>query len=97
MLQLELSSISNLIIDKVKELGGDTNATLKLDSPLIGGEAPISSMMLVELCLYLEDLALENEFDFDWTSDSAMSKSVSAFRSIETLAAEFIEQAKAQK
>ena len=97
MLHFEFETISNLIIKKVKDLGDDISVTVKLDSPLIGGEAPISSMMLVELCLYLEDLALENHFDFDWTSDAAMSKSVSVFRSIETLASEFVEQAKAQK
>ena len=56
---------------------------------LIGGEALLDSMKLVEVCLALEDLADEKGFEFDWTSNVAMSKSQSIYRSVATLAEEF--------
>ena len=62
------------------------------NTQLIGGESVLDSMKLVEVCLLLEDLAEEQGFDFDWTSETAMSKSRSIFRSVGALAAEFASQ-----
>ena len=59
---------------------------------LIGGESLLDSMKLVEVCLALEDLADDNGFEFDWTSESAMSKSRSMFRTVASLAEEFSNQ-----
>ena len=59
---------------------------------LVGESAILDSMKLVEVCLALEDLAEQYEFDFDWTSESAMSKSRSMFRNAESLAQEFSKQ-----
>jgi hypothetical protein len=59
------------------------------DTQLIGGESLLDSMKLVEVCLALEDLAEEHYFEFDWTSDNAMSKNRSMFRTIASLAKEF--------
>ena len=36
-------------------------------------------MKLVELCLALEDKAVDLGFEFDWTSEAAMSRSRSLF------------------
>ena len=60
---------------------------------LIGGDKILDSMKLVELCIELEDKALDIGFEFDWTSDSAMSKSRSMFKTAGTLIEEFINQA----
>jgi len=49
-------------------------------------------MKLVEVCIALEDVADENGFDFDWTSEMAMSKSRSMFRTVQSLAEEFLNQ-----
>jgi hypothetical protein len=49
-------------------------------------------MKLVELCLALEDIAGEIGFAFDWTSETAMSRSRSMFRSAGSLATEFFAQ-----
>lgn len=65
--------------------------------PLIGGESVLDSMKLVELCLSLEDKAAEMGFEFDWTSDAAMSKSRSMFRNAGSLADEFVSQMEATK
>tara|TARA_B110000444_G_C18748403_1_gene551476 strand:- start:706 stop:981 length:276 start_codon:yes stop_codon:yes gene_type:complete len=62
---------------------------------LIGGESLLDSMSLVQVCLALEDLSDEHGFDFDWTSEAAMSKSRSMFRNIAALAEEFANQSEA--
>jgi hypothetical protein len=67
------------------------------DMPLIGGESLLDSMKLVELCLALEDKATDMGFEFDWTSDTAMSRSRSMFRTAGSLAEEFIKQMEAKK
>jgi hypothetical protein len=54
-------------------------------------------MKLVELCLALEDKAAEIGFEFDWTSDAAMSRSRSMFRTADSLAAEFVNQMESKK
>ena len=59
------------------------------DMNLIGKEASLDSMKLVELCLALEDKAGDLDFEFDWTSEAAMSRSRSLFRSVSSLAEEF--------
>jgi hypothetical protein len=43
----------------------------------------------------LEDLAEDRGFEFDWTSETAMSKSHSMFRSVSALAEEFCNQSEA--
>jgi len=68
------------------------NVEIKEDMQLIGGESVLDSMKLVEVCLALEDLADEHGFEFDWTSEAAMSKSRSMFRSVSALAEEFANQ-----
>ena len=67
-------------------------AEISEDMQLIGGQPLLDSMKLVEVCLALEDLADEHGFEFDWTSEVAMSKSRSMFRSVEALADEFANQ-----
>lgn len=67
-------------------------AEITEDMQLIGGESLLDSMKLVEVCLALEDSAEEYQFEFDWTSEVAMSKSRSMFRSVAALAEEFSNQ-----
>ena len=54
-------------------------------------------MKLVELCLVLEDKAGDLGFEFDWTSEAAMSRSRSLFRTVTSLADEFLSQAEKGK
>lgn len=75
-----------------KEAGGIGDNT-----PLLGGDAVLNSMRLVELCLLLEDKAEELGFEFDWTSESAMSRSRGMFRTAEALASEFLRQMEENK
>jgi len=62
---------------------------------LLGGESLLDSMKLVEVCLALEDSADEHGFEFDWTSEAAMSKSRGMFRNVDALVEEFANQSEA--
>lgn len=81
----------NIVIELVESaLNGKVKVTV--DMPLIGGASALDSMKLVEVCLALEDLADERGFEFDWTSDAAMSRSRSMFRTVASLAEELVQQ-----
>ncbi len=89
--------IKNTVFEIVYALVEDKTTEIKDDMPLIGSESVLDSMKLVELCLALEDKAADLGFEFDWTSDVAMSKSRSMFRTAGALAAEFISQMESKK
>jgi acyl carrier protein len=81
--EIVISAINATLEDK---------AEITEDMPLVGGGSLIDSMKIIEVCLTLEDLADEHGFEFDWTSEAAMSKSRSMFRSVSALAKEFANQ-----
>jgi len=90
-----LGFIKTSVRDNLAQEGID--AVVSDESSLIGSESLLDSMKLVELCLALEDKASDVGFEFDWTSDTAMSKSRSMFRSVQSLAEVFLGQYEAQK
>ena len=67
---------------------------IKTNTPLIGGNSIIDSMSLVQTCIALEDKSQEHGFNFDWTSEKAMSSMSSVFKSPLTLANEYNRQFK---
>ncbi|MBM4412050.1 MAG: acyl carrier protein [Chloroflexi bacterium] len=85
------------IFTVISELLEDKSLEVTDEMPLIGSKSVLDSMRLVELCLALEDKASEMGFEFDWTSDAAMSRSRSMFRTAGSLADEFISQMEAQQ
>lgn len=80
------------VFDAVRGLLDDSEVVVGENTPLIGDGRVLDSMKLVELCLALEDLAARLDFEFDWTSETAMSKSRSMFRTAGALASEFSSQ-----
>ena len=64
-------------------------------SSLIGQGKVLDSLGLVQLCVILEDFSVEQGFNFDWTSETAMSRSQSMFRDVQSLLVEFNRQFKA--
>ena len=88
---MNVSQAKELIILAIREVL-DEKSEITEDMQLIGGESLLDSMRLVEVCLALEDAAEEHGFEFDWTSEKAMSKSRSMFRSVAALAEEFAKQ-----
>ncbi|MCC2957057.1 acyl carrier protein [Massilia sp. IC2-477] len=91
------STIKSDVFAVIAELLEDKAAVVSDATPLIGDGSVLDSMKLVELCIALEDKASDIGFDFDWTSDVAMSRSRSMFRSAGALADEFIKQMEAKQ
>lgn len=89
---MEYADALQIVKNKVEELANNTQ--LSEDSELIGDGSVMDSMKLVELCLALEDNATDVGFEFDWTSESAMSRARSMFRTIGSLATEYATQSK---
>ena len=93
MLMLEVS----FILEKIKELIEENDGNkIQVDSEntLIAGDINMDSMNLVQLCLALEEKATEMGFEFDWTSEKAMSEMNSIFKTPITLTSEFNRQFK---
>jgi acyl carrier protein len=91
------ASVKSLIFKEIFQLLEIKSLEVTDDMPLIGDDSVLDSMRLVELCLSLEDKAAEMGFEFDWTSDNAMSRSRSMFRTAGSLATEFINQMELKK
>ena len=88
---MNIEQAKEVVISTINDvLEGKTEVSEEME--LIGGDPLLDSMKLVEVCLALEDLADEHGFEFDWTSEAAMSKSRSMFRSVAALAEEFANQ-----
>ena len=87
---IEISKIIQSIVQ-------DDAIQVSENSSLIGENRILDSLGLVELCLRLEELSQEFDFEFDWTSSTAMSASKSMFRSVGALATEFVSQSAAPK
>ena len=88
---MNIEKTKEIVICAINDtLEGKAEITEKMQ--LIGGQSLLDSMKLVEVCLALEDLADEHGFEFDWTSEAAMSKSRSMFRNVNALANEFFNQ-----
>lgn len=84
--------MSDVVIAEVRAVVKDQSVALTAETALIGDGRVLDSLSLVELCLRLEDRAISMGFDFDWTSDSAMSRSHSMFRTVGALQEEFSRQ-----
>ena len=90
--ELDFDILSKILLGINKE----SSISFSLESKLIGPEKIIDSLGLVQLCVSLEDLSEEFGFNFDWTSEVAMSRSQSMFRNLQSLIDEFNFQAKEQ-
>ena len=92
---MNIEKAKEIVISAINDaLEGKAEITEEMQ--LIGGDSLLDSMKLVEVCLALEDLSDEHGFEFDWTSEAAMSKSRSMFRSVIALAEEFASQSEAK-
>ena len=79
---------SQALIKILSDLSVDTTSFAS-DTPLLGAESQIDSMTLVQLCIQLEDQSRADGFIFDWTSEKAMSRLNSMFRTITSLVEEY--------
>ncbi|OQW78591.1 MAG: hypothetical protein BVN32_06450 [Proteobacteria bacterium ST_bin14] len=90
-----MSDLKAKIFAAIAELADNDGVEITDSTHLLGDGSVLDSMKVVTLCILLEDFAAELDFDFDWTSDAAMSRSRSMFRTAGTLVAEFLNQQKA--
>ena len=74
------------ISDIVRSVLDDTDIKVNKDTILLGEESLVRSRELVEILLEIEDF-MEDEFsfEFDWSSNSAMSEANSNYKTITTL------------
>lgn len=89
--------VEQVVFETITSLFEDAPPSITRETPLIGDASVLDSMKLVELCLELEDKASEMDFEFDWRSDAAMSRSRSMFRTAGALADEFRQQMESQQ
>ena len=87
--------VISVITKTLEEAKLEDEIQVNEEMQLIGGESLLDSMSLVNVCLELEDLADDHGFEFDWTSEAAMSKSRGMFRTVAALAEEFANQSEA--
>ena len=92
---MNINQAKEIVISAIND-ALEGKAEISEQMQLIGGESLLDSLKLVEVCLALEDLADEHGFEFDWTSEAAMSKSRGMFRSVTALAEEFASQSEAK-
>lgn len=88
---MQIDESTNIVMSVLQKTLS-VNVEITNEMQLIGGEALLDSMQLVEVCLALEDVADEYDFEFDWTSHATMSKSRSMFRNVAALVEEFAKQ-----
>ena len=81
------------ILNIIKE-ESENKQNINLKTNLVGNNAVIDSKSLIGVCLSLEDLSNELGFEFDWTSEKAMSNTLSMFRTAGNLIEEFKRQQK---
>ena len=84
--------IKNKVFKALENLLTDKSIAVSDDTPLIGDDRALNSMKLLSYLLRFADIAMGMGFEFDWTSDAAMSKSRSMFRTAGALANEFLSQ-----
>ena len=80
-----------IIIKEIKELVDNDSIVIDENTPLIGENSPLDSMNIVNLCIRLEDIANDQNFNFDWSGDT-MSKSKSMFKTVSSISEEFLRQ-----
>ena len=90
-------TIADQILAAIATITGKSPDAIAPDARLIGDGSVLDSMKLVELCLQLEDMANDLGFEFDWTSEAAMSHSRGVFRTAASLTEHFIAQMESGK
>jgi acyl carrier protein len=89
-----MENITNLVIKLVSEIAEVEAGLLDMDTKLIGSARMLDSLLLVELCVRLENELMMQKIEFDWISEKAMSNHASMFSSIGALIDEIKKQNK---
>ncbi len=82
---MEKNQIDELVINAVKEILDDETAVVKSETVLLGNDAVVDSMGLVNLIVDIEGALADNDVEITLTSEKAMSQRNSPFRTVEAL------------
>ena len=93
---IDHSTLAAKIQLAIATLAEKPHEAISAKTSLVGDGSVLDSMKLVELCLQLEDMASNLGFEFDWTSETAMSHSRGMFRNAASLTEQFIAQMEGQ-
>lgn len=87
------------VIKILEEISVMNNKSIEINenSLILNSGNNLDSMALVQLCIALEEKSNSLGFDFDWTSEKAMSSMNSIFRTPKSIADEFNKQLTHQK
>ena len=87
------------VIKILEEISVMNNKSIEINenSLILNSDNNLDSMALVQLCIALEEKSNSLGFDFDWTSEKAMSSMNSIFRTPKSIADEFNKQLTHQK
>ena len=88
----DLKEVEERVFKEIQNVSENKRAIVDKTTPLIGAEGTIDSVDLVDMCLELEDFAVELGFEFDWASEKAMSATNSIFKDAGSLSQEFFRQ-----
>ena len=93
---MNISEAKKIVVSVVRSVS-EADIEVSDSMPLVGGESHLNSMKLVEVCIALEDVAEDQGFEFDWRSETALSKSRGMFRTILSLSEELSSQSEQPK
>jgi len=82
---------TKIVLEAVKEYIDDENVVIDGTAVLLGNDAVVDSIGLVNLIVDVESALSEKDIEITLTSEDAMSRRKSPFRSVETLSDYIIE------
>jgi len=82
---MERNKISEIVINAVKEIVDDESVAISNETVLLGNDAVVDSMGLVNLIVDIEGILADEDVEVSLTSEKAMSQRNSPFRTVESL------------
>tara|TARA_B100000524_G_scaffold236962_1_gene126221 strand:+ start:377 stop:667 length:291 start_codon:yes stop_codon:yes gene_type:complete len=80
------------ILKEISVMNDNSLTKMNEDSLILNDDNNLDSMAIVQLCIALEDKSKSFGFDFDWTSEKAMSSMNSIFKTPRSISNEFNKQ-----
>lgn len=88
---MEKNEAKEIVINAIKEYIDDKSVQISESAILLGNDAVVDSIGLVNLIVDVESALAEKDIEITLTSEDAMSRRKSPFRSVETLSDYIIE------
>ena len=82
---MDKNEILHIVEKAVREITDDQSVAINNQTVLLGNDAVVDSMGLVNLIVDIESALAEKDFEVSLTSEKAMSQRNSPFRTVETL------------